>query len=51
MTSFLRGGKKEVKIDEMKFYDPIKFWIIFQDSNKVSAKVKDLALNSLIEII
>jgi hypothetical protein len=50
MSSFLRG-KKETKIEDVKFYDPFKFWTIFQDNNKVPSKVKDLALNSLIEII
>jgi hypothetical protein len=43
--------KKEVKIDEDKYYDLILFWHIFQDANKVPQKVKDLALNSLIEIL
>ena len=42
---------KEIKIDESKFYDLTLFWQIFQDQNKVTQKVKDLALNSLIEIL
>jgi len=43
--------KKEVKIDESKYIDLALFWQIFQDHNKVSQKVKELALNSLIEIL
>lgn len=43
--------KKEVKIDESKYIDLVLFWQIFQDQNKVSQKVKELALNSLIEIL
>jgi hypothetical protein len=43
--------KKEVKIDETKYIDLTLFWQIFQDQNKVSQKVKDQALNSLIEIL
>mmetsp|Transcript_8862 Transcript_8862/g.8233 ORF Transcript_8862/g.8233 Transcript_8862/m.8233 type:complete len:493 (+) Transcript_8862:1431-2909(+) len=50
VTGFFKN-KKEVKIDESKYYDISKFWVTFQDSNKVAQKVKDLALNSLIEII
>lgn len=45
------GKKKEVKIDEGRYVDLLLFWQIFQDSNKVAQKVKDLALNSLIEIL
>jgi len=50
MTAFFKT-KKEVKIDESKYYDISKFWVAFQDGTKVTSKVKDLALNSLIEII
>ena len=51
MTNFLSRSKKEVKIDESKYFDLSKFWMIFQDANKIPQKVKDLALNSLIDII
>jgi hypothetical protein len=52
MTNFLtRTPKKENKLDESIFFDLTKFWYIMQDANKVSHKVKDLALNSLIEIL
>ena len=50
MNTMFRG-KKEIKIDETKYMDLGKFWLIFQDFNKVSQKVKDSALNSLIEIL
>ena len=43
--------KKESKTEERQFYDLKKLWLIFQESNKVTLKVKDLALNSLIEIL
>ena len=43
--------KKEVKIDETKYIDLKLFWQIFLDQNKVSQKVKDQALNLLIEIV
>lgn len=42
---------KEVKIDETKYIDLSLFWQIFQDSNKVTQKIKDLALNSLVELL
>jgi hypothetical protein len=29
MTNFLRGKTKEQKVDESKFYDLSKFWLIF----------------------
>lgn len=44
-------GKKDQKADDKSFYDSYKFWQIFQDSNKVSQKIKDTALSSLIDII
>jgi hypothetical protein len=48
----MRGiTKKESKVDEGMYYDLIKFWQIMQDQNKVGHKVKELALNSLIEIL
>ncbi len=43
--------QKEIKIDDSKYIDLTIFWQIFQDQNKISQKVKDLALNSLIEIL
>jgi hypothetical protein len=43
--------QKEIKIDDSKYIDLTLFWQIFQDQNKVTQKVKDLALNSLIEIL
>ena len=51
ISGLMGAKKKEFKIDESKYYDLLLFWQIFQDSNKVSQKVKDLALNSLIEIL
>jgi len=39
------------QIDESKYVDLLKFWVIFQDDNKVSKGVKDLALASLVEIL
>lgn len=50
MNTFVRG-KKEVKVDESKYFDLKKFWLIFQDANKVSQKVKEFALNSLLDIL
>lgn len=50
ITNLLRT-KKEIQIDPKSFYDLNKFWLIFQDSNKVLPKIKDLALNCLIEIL
>lgn len=50
MGSLLRNNKKE-KIDESKYLDLSKLWLIIQDSNKVPQKVKDLSLNCLIEIL
>lgn len=47
----IMNKKKDVKIDEQKYIDLLQLWRIFQDSNKVSQKVKDLALNSLIELL
>ena len=44
-------SKKDAKIDDTKYFDLSKFWLIFQDSNKVSQKVKDLSLNSLVDIL
>lgn len=51
-VSTMMGKRKEVKIDESRYVDLILFWQIMQDSNKVVAqKVKDLALNSLIDVL
>lgn len=50
LNNLLRN-KKEIKIDESKYIDLNKFWLIFQESNKVNQKVKDVALNSLCEIL
>jgi hypothetical protein len=47
----IMGKKKEAKIDDSKYIDLTLFWQIFQDSNKVTQKIKDLSLNSLIEIL
>jgi len=44
-------SKKEVKVDESKYIDLHKFWLVFQDSNKVSQKIKETALSSLVDIL
>lgn len=49
MNKLIKG--KEVKIDETKYIDLTLFWQIFQESYKVAPKVKDLALNSLVELL
>ena len=41
LVSNLMNKKKEVKIDESKYIDLSLFWKIFQDSNKVTQKIKD----------
>ena len=51
MSTIIKGKSKEVKIDATQYLDLRKFWSIFQESNKVSQKIKDLALNSLIDIL
>ena len=51
MSNIMGSKKKEVKIDENKYIDLTLFWQIFQDQNKVTQKVKDQALSSLIEIL
>lgn len=51
LSNLVGGGKKKDPKEERQFYDLKKLWLIFQEQNKVSIKVKDLALNSLIEIL
>jgi hypothetical protein len=51
MVNNLLRGKKEVKVDESKYIDLHKFWLVFQDANKVSQKVKETALSSMIDIL
>ena len=57
MKQFFKPGTKQsaptpIQIDSSKYLDLDKFWQIAQESNtSVLLKTKDLALNSLIEIL